>query len=67
MEGLPASVRCHRAGKVFFQPVYAHRAVSLFTSLTKKQPLLTDMSDGVAALTDDMICSCVPMVGRYSA
>lgn len=28
---------------------------------------LTEMSEGVAALTDDMIFSCVLMVGRYSA
>ena len=27
----------------------------------------TEMSEGVAALTDDMIFSCVLMVGRYSA
>ena len=27
----------------------------------------TEMSEGVAALTDEMIFSCVLMVGRYSA
>ena len=27
----------------------------------------TEISEGVAALTDEMILSCVLMVGRYSA